>query len=388
MKGVINILTARLKNGTRVILDDAVNREYLRTWRTQQQFSCPQCGERVLLKVGWLRIPHFAHEVDAACITRFSEGESMAHLQGKQELYTLFQRLNKDVELEPFIPELAQRPDLLIRHNGHSVPIEFQCSRISKELKNERTAGYHSKEMNSLWILQTPTKFRDRPEGLEIFSFSKFHQLFFTTSNSPEATLLTLSPQTKQFHYFSHLLPIDGNRFIGIHRKLPIDLQTFPLAKPKLPTSQVLQDYVTCYVIQRRTFLQRAIFLNRRGIQDPFLRYCYELKLHPTELPEWIGVPVKGNGAFLVQDCVWQLGLLHLLYRFDLTPSSVPIRRIHQFVTSFDENREEKVAACLAYYEFLNEIEWKKNSFQFDELVEKKIFQLLSVRFLAMQIEN
>ena len=388
MKGVRLILTATLEDGTPVVLDDAVNREVLREWRTQHQFRCPQCGEYVLLKVGWLRIPHFAHQVDSNCVNRFSEGESMPHLLGKHVLYTMFLRLRKDPVVEPFLTELAQRPDLLIEHNKQSYPIEFQCSRLPKELKDERTQGYQSQGLPAIWIVHTPNTLQDRPEGLGIFSFTKFHQLFFTTSNSPEATLLTLSPQTKQFHYFSHLLPLDGNRFIGIHRKLPVELQTFPFARPKLPTSRMLQDYVSCYVIQRRTYLHRAIFLNRRGVQDAFLRYCYELRLRPTELPEWIGVPVKDNGAFAVQDCVWQLGLIHLLHRFELRPSRVPIHRIEHFVRTFDGFHEKKVAACVAYYQFLEGIEWKRKGFQLDGRIEKEILQLVAERFLAMQIEN
>ena len=385
---MIDILTANLTDGTPIVLDDTVKREHLRTWRTHQQFNCPQCGERVLLKVGTIRIPHFAHEVDSACSASFSEGESVSHLRGKQLLYSFFQRLEKPSVLEPYLPELAQRPDLLVQHDGESIPIEFQCSRLPEEVKNSRTEGYRSLGMEPLWILQTPEKYRERPEGMGIYSFSAFYQLFFTTSLSPEHTLLTLSPDTKQFHYFSHLLPIDGNRFIAIHRKLPIEIQTFPFARPKLPDKEILLHYYKSYKIHRTTYLQRSIFLNRRGIQDPFLRHCYELKLRPAELPLWIGVPVKGNRAFSVHDCEWQLALIYLLRRFELVPSKVPVQRLRKFVHAYTGCSERQVESCVKYLQFLQRIEWKKKDSIPNERIEKEIVHILLERFLAIQIEN
>lgn len=251
MKGVIHILTATLKDGTPVTLDESHQRERLKVWRKEQHFRCPQCGERVLLKVGSIRIPHFAHEMDSACINNFSEGESLPHIQGKQLLHTLFKRVGKPSVLEPLLSELSQRPDLLVQHDGIAVPIEFQCSRLPAEHKESRTSGYESIGMKPIWILQTPHKVRDMSEGFGQFSFSAFHQLFFTTNLSPEFTLLTLTPETRQFHYFSHLLPIEGNLFIGIHRKLPAHLQTFPFARPKLPDQHTLHHYFQFYKMHR-----------------------------------------------------------------------------------------------------------------------------------------
>lgn len=388
MKGVIHILTASLTDGTPVVLDETLKREYLRTWRTEQQFHCPQCGERVLLKVGTVRIPHFSHIADSACSASFSEGESIPHLQGKQMLHTFFQRLKKQSVLEPLIPELAQRPDLVVHHEGEPIPIEFQCSRIPEEMKSSRTEGYRSIGMEPIWILQTPEKYKDRTEGLGLFSFSAFHQLFFTKSMSPEDTLLTLSPETKQFHYFSHLMRIDGNRFIANHRKLSIHLQTFPFARPKLPDRQMILHYYNSYKIQRSTYLQRSIFLNRRGVQNPFLSHCYELKLHPTQLPLWIGVPVKGNRAFTVHDCEWQLGIVYLLRRFGLSPKRVPIQRLRRFIQAYPGDDSQQLEACLRYLQFLHRIDWKKEESIVIARIEKEVDHILLERFLAIQMEN
>ena len=46
------------------------------------------------------------------------------------------------------------------------------------------------------------------------------------------------------------------------------------------------------YLSMRNQFLQSRILLNKRGVNDPFLRMCYELRVIPTNLPKWIGLPV------------------------------------------------------------------------------------------------
>lgn len=388
MKGVIEILTATLPDGTPVVLNETHQREHLRAWRLTEQFACPQCGERVLLKVGSVRIPHFSHVSDSTCSANFSEGESQPHLQGKQLLHSMFQRLNKLPVLEPFIPELAQRPDLLIEHDGRSIPIEFQCSRLPEDVKAGRTIGYQSIGIEPVWILHTPNKYRDLPEGLNVYSFTAFQQLFFSEELSPERTLLTLSPETKQFHYFSHLLPLEGNRFIGIHRKLSISLQIFPFARPKLPDDQLIQIYCKFYKYHRKTYLERVLFLNRKGVQNPFLKACYEMKMRPTELPAWIGVPVKYNGAFTVPDCEWQLGIIYMLKRFGFSSSRVPIQRLRRFIHSYPGYKEDQLLACTEYLHFLQRINWKKKDFLSNERIELEILNLLLDRFLALQMEN
>lgn len=388
MKGVIRILTATTEDGTPVILDTSVSRETLAAWKSHGRFSCPQCKERVLLKAGTVRIPHFAHRPGSDCQSRFSEGESAAHLSGKQILYGLFTRLRKQPVLEPFLSELAQRPDLLIVHERDPIPIEFQCSRIPPDLKDSRTAGYRSIGMSPIWLLQTPEAFEGRAEGVDLYSFPSFHQQFITMSSSPDASLLTLSPNTGAFHYFTHYLHVEGNRFLCSHRKLPNHLQTFPFARPKPPSDEMAARYSYLYHKHRRTFLQRCLFLSRKGVQDPFLRNCYRMQFTPSALPAHIGVPVIGNSAFAVHDCVWQLDLTVAMKNWRMPPASIPIRYLRQFTARYAGNEEAQLEACRHYLKFLRHLRQQGRMPLPQDLAEKEIIQLIADRFLANQIEN
>jgi competence protein CoiA len=47
-------------------------------------FYCPACRERVIVKKGWVKVPHFAHLPDADC-SYIGEGESDEHQLACQE---------------------------------------------------------------------------------------------------------------------------------------------------------------------------------------------------------------------------------------------------------------------------------------------------------------
>ena len=128
IKGGVAILTAKMEDGQLIVLTPEFKRDQLRKWQRSIVFFCPQCSLPVQLKVGDIMIPHFAHQKGDACTSTFSEGESKAHLQGKQQLYLFLKKQIKEVTLEPFLNRLSQRPDLLAITPFGTIPIEFQCS--------------------------------------------------------------------------------------------------------------------------------------------------------------------------------------------------------------------------------------------------------------------
>ncbi|UQS86423.1 hypothetical protein MOO44_05885 [Nicoliella spurrieriana] len=114
------------------------------------EFKCPCCNQRVILRCGTIKTPHFAHRSKAEC-NSFSEGETKEHLLGKKQLFQFFLELKP--QLEYYFTNLKQRPD--IRLSGSKL-IEFQCSPISNQRLSERLCGYRSIAHESIWILGSP----------------------------------------------------------------------------------------------------------------------------------------------------------------------------------------------------------------------------------------
>lgn len=387
LKGVRVILTAWSNEGRLIILSPELGRKELREWRQKQSFYCPQCKSPVQLKVGDIVVPHFAHQRNTTCIDSFSEGESQQHLNGKRLLYQLLKERGQEVELEPLLNKISQRPDLLVKVGKKKFPIEFQCSTIPISDLEERTGGYRRAGMEPIWILHTPAKFANTPEGVGIFQFSKFQEWFIVSTHPNGDVLLTFNPHTLTFHYFSSLLHVAGQRYIGMHRVLPLDFQIFPFARPKSPTENDIKLYGNLYATHRQKDLQNRILLNRKGIKDPFLRSCYEMKMLPTQLPPWIGIPIIGNQSFREADVEWQFRFIHFLKRNRIPVSDVSTYAIERFIHGFDRKFNGQVIACKNYVELLSQFGIESTASKTD-FGENVILQLISERFLANEERN
>ena len=112
-----------------------------------QHLVFPACRQRVYLKHGQVRMPHFAHVRLLSCAYN-SENESFQHLSLKKDLFYWFAK-TAQVSVEQFLPELQQIPDLLV---NDKLAVEVQCSMLSVAKLQERTKGYLSKDYQVIWL--------------------------------------------------------------------------------------------------------------------------------------------------------------------------------------------------------------------------------------------
>lgn len=113
-----------------------------------KKYLCPGCKNRVTLRQGQVKVPHFAHQKFQCNV--FSEGESKEHLHGKNILMKMAQQQYEKVELEAYLSDLKQKPDLLI---NNKIALEFQCSPITVEKMVARSKGYEKKNLRYFWFL-------------------------------------------------------------------------------------------------------------------------------------------------------------------------------------------------------------------------------------------
>lgn len=350
---VVEILIAKTKEGEFVQLIGRISKEDLKSMRKSLTFYCPQCQEQVLLKVGEFKIPHFAHVRHSTCQSFFSEGESAVHLAGKQQLYTFFQRHHLTVQLEPFLEKLSQRPDLLIETPTEQIPVEFQCSSISTSEIARRTAGYEKFSLKPIWILQTPKQLQQFPQGAMIYSLSRFEESFLIHSTMGQTLLFTYDAYSRKFHYVSFLMHIEGRKFIGNHRTLSLENQSFPFLLPKKLTKDELQHYYALYASSRLKFLRNRILYNRKGINDSFLRNCYQLRIVPSELPLWIGAPITFGMIFKEHNCEWQLALLNFIHKNKLKIDEVTAQDLYEFAYEYGNLDRLAILAFEKYIKLL-----------------------------------
>jgi len=184
--------------------------------KNHQSFKCPGCNDSVFLKRGASRIAHFSHYARSACQT-FSEGETLEHLDGKKLIYDALISRNESVSMEPFLPELLQRPDVLWKKkDGTSLAIEFQCSSLSSRRMIERTKGYKSSGYDVVWILGSRFFFKGK--------LTPFHKLVLKENESGNFILNQLRTQT------SELIQISNFKRSN-YKQLSYQIDTFSFAR-------------------------------------------------------------------------------------------------------------------------------------------------------------
>lgn len=115
-------------------------------------YVCPGCEGEVQVKQGTINTPHFSHVTLRDCQS-LAEGESSDHLLGKLQLADFFESIGGTVELEVWLPEIKQRPDLVVTFDNVKIAVEFQCAPITAQRVSERTRGFESLGMDVVWVL-------------------------------------------------------------------------------------------------------------------------------------------------------------------------------------------------------------------------------------------
>jgi len=347
---VIQILSAVTADGE-IIIPAQHPRTYLDELKTNNTFTCIQCTDQVILKNGLIKIPHFAHTRNTSCTQTFSEGESEDHLRGKLQLYEFLQKYSSTVQLEAYLPSLHQRPDLYVQSDPYPIAIEFQCSQISVPAIQQRTAGYITQQITPIWILRTPA-ISDFPlQEIGTMQLSAFRQQFLCTTPLGKI-ILTYCPQSKYFHYISNPMHIKSNSYIVKVKRLAMDKQSWPFAIIKKNSWEEFQKYLNIYKQHRFKQLDILYFLNRKGIQSPFLRICYRWRLDPKKVPFFIGIPTKQASVFSIHAVEWQIQFIDYLHKLGLSIQQADSRHCESFL--FDrpisaEPSAEQIKAVEAY---------------------------------------
>ncbi len=134
--------------------------ESLRELSDGRQLTCPACGALLVLHAGAVRAHHFAHRPGSACTLPQTEPETEQHRAGKLLIAQwLRQRLpNAEVTVEAYLPETAQRADLLVeaRTSGgeaRTIAMEYQCANLSAQEWRRRHRLYREAGIEDLWLL-------------------------------------------------------------------------------------------------------------------------------------------------------------------------------------------------------------------------------------------
>lgn len=293
---MIKILTAQ-RNGHLFTLQAHHTRNELLQLRANSRFHCPACKAPVVLKIGTARIPHFAHLQQFSC-TPGSEPETLLHLLGKSRLSSFFHKQEVPVRLEHYLPQIKQRPDLLLDREA----IEFQCSALPSEQVLKRSQGYREIGLDPIWIRGTEKIPISGPSVFQIRPFER--EMFLGTAEHPY--LLQFNPQESLFIYYSNLFYLQGNCWVGKASLLTTQQQVYPFAVPKRLSKKEYELIAALFRSTKNKFVRSQLFAKNR-MQNSFWRLSYELQLDRQAIPEVFGLPLFGGHLLMEHPLLWQM---------------------------------------------------------------------------------
>ncbi|MCQ6265547.1 hypothetical protein M1K46_07700 [Fictibacillus sp. WQ 8-8] len=294
------MLVAHTSTGKRISLHTGYSKEELRSIQKSSGFYCPQCNEKVQIKAGNMKIWHFSH-IPGVTNCTLSKGESMYHLLGKKLLYEHVNKEFPNALLEPFFPDISQRPDIWI---PPQIPIEFQCSAIPSPILIERSKGYISRGMTPFWILG---KKRLKTLSSTTFQISSFDWLTARISSVNHLpSLYYFCPVEAKVYHLSSIVPVTSTRVYG-------KLDSYPLCEYSFQTPYHLQPskrdsplfQVKSWLNAKKQWRLHAFKQNHqtyRQLKILFLKNHSTLTYFPSEA----GMPVPFAYTLKEPSFIWQ----------------------------------------------------------------------------------
>lgn len=328
------MLRAQLKNGSFITLA-LLTKEEIGAIRLAEKFFCPACKEEVIVKAGERVTPHFAHQVQADC-NHYHGGEGTYHAKGKLLLYHWLKQQRINVELEVFIPEIKQRPDMLIHLGKRKIAVEYQCAKVSAKEIRLRNQGYQKLDIIPIWILGAKQfkRITDNRFSFNAFSLQFIHQF------SPDfpTSIYYFCPHTLQLSIINDIYLTSMKHAVG------------QLTFQKL--SQM--NFLDLFMYQRFTeeqlyslwfFQQRSFRLRERrrafGSELAYRNWLYERGIYPHALPSIVNLPVQSQFRMKVPLYNWQSRLVIDCLRHLRVGDTIEFTQIEKGLRGFIQPAEQ-----------------------------------------------
>lgn len=308
----------------------------------KEKWFCPGCHSQVIIKSGKVNRSHFAHKTRETC-DLFSENESEEHLKGKELIANNCDKYGIEYEVEAFLPELNQRPDVLIQEK---IAIEFQCSALSLERFKERTESYLNNGYQVIWLLGEKFHLKNKLSALQkqfiYFSESKGFYMWECSVEKEEISLvyflvstfleLHFKRQTYSLNHFSFLDLISlPNQVLKKERQITLSIKNYEEQQYKWNQQLTSKQPKTME-------LQAYLYKNGQNLRCIDTEFFYPSFLTPLLMEE-------------------ELRLRYLIYDYLITNKNVTYTELLEYLKEKENfsnyslvSQEKLLGYCLSLY--------------------------------------
>lgn len=256
-------------------------------------YWCPHCMERLYLRIGTKRIPHFAHfkSRDTYC----GKGEGIAHYLLKYKIFDYFKAQGYQVDVEPFIKSAIQYPDIVI---DGKYAIEIQFSNIKRELVQNRTKGLVNNGLEVTWIILNP----HYNESTKQLLLTRYQCTFINPHNR---TMVVWDCQKLKLFQYYNIQFLGGKSFWAERTEIsPRDIILKKDITDNIKLFKLSYDKVS-------RFIKRCQY--RHSVLEPTLSVIYNLRLQIDEICRYFGFIFNEQLFIYSHPIYWQLQLYYLI---------------------------------------------------------------------------
>ncbi|WP_428911388.1 competence protein CoiA [Niallia sp. Krafla_26] len=300
------MLTALREDGTLFQLLPRLSKDVLRKEKAGGHYYCPECKERVTMKIGMQRMEHFAHQAGSQCIESY-ERESSFHLNGKMQLYQWLKEQKLYPRLEPYYERLKQRPDISVDYSQQEYAIEYQCSPIPPQLMIKRTNTYRKNNIDCVWILGGNQLKRKSEKKV---SLTQFDYLLLNKTPDGKWYLPYYCSNSHKFVFLTNIIPTSAKNALT-------QFSIFPIQNRSI--QQILTHKMNEFLYAKEWRNEMRAQKLRMGMnshsQIDYLKELYIHHLNISLLPIMIGLPINHAPFIETSPLIWQSYLFIDLFR-------------------------------------------------------------------------
>ncbi|KHE70951.1 competence protein CoiA [Halobacillus sp. BBL2006] len=265
-------------------------------------FHCPNCHEQLLVRSGPKVSPHFAHFPRSDCALQ--KGESVLHEKGKWDLYQWIRSQGYKVELEAYLKDIQQRPDVLLHMNGKRVAFEYQCATIATKEVEKRNKAYLRAGIFPLWVLGVNQL---RKQNLHQISMNNFLRSFLYFFHN-HFHLYFYDPECEEMIILTDLQFVETSSIAGDFHNQPLASLTFPqLFSFRNPSNK----YPLSHSWERLLYNHRTKYRANVGSEErQFRQYLYLKGHHFSLIPSICYLPVRSQLSVETKPYIWQTRLI------------------------------------------------------------------------------
>ncbi|MBA2174481.1 hypothetical protein H0266_06120 [Halobacillus locisalis] len=266
----------------------------------QKAYYCPSCEEPLQIRSGPRVTAHFAHFPNSDC----HRGETLEHETGKWLLYKWTKHQGLHSELEKFLPEIRQRPDVWLTINNKQVAIEYQCATISEKEIRKRTSAYLSSGIFPLWVLGHHHLKYSSKKTLKLTPFLSsflyhFHDQYFLYFFNPQECTISVASRLRTT---SPRVCMASIQCLSLHQMAFPDLFQ---SSPEKPLYSAVPFWEKLWYSHRTTYKKHVSTEERQ-----FRQYVYLKGFHFSLIPSVCYLPVEGQITMKEKPFIWQTRLL------------------------------------------------------------------------------